>query len=131
MIRRRIQRRGAQERECLPGITARAYMNFELACFEVGEPRFDVIERNAADPSREEMAAQSFIAKCRDAGDVLRARPTVAVVQSHSVESTAGEKQTAAVAERKMPYRPPQHEIGVRHPPGRERAIQPRKRRRG
>jgi hypothetical protein len=77
------------------------------------------------------MRGQPLVAEFRARGNILRARPTLAVVERQSVERAASEKQAAAVAKREMPYRSLQNHIRARQMACHERPIQPGERRRG
>src|ERR1035438_7857020 len=105
-------------------------MNFQLTATKVRETRIGRTDRDAADPPGEKVCTQSLVAKFRVRGKIFRARPTLAVVQRHSVEGTARQKQTAPVAEWEMPYRSPQYDTRARQAPRHERSVQPGKRRR-
>src|SRR5258708_26857875 len=105
-------------------------MNLQLAGLEIRKTRIGRLYGCAADAAGKQMRSQSFVAKLRVGSKIFRARPPLAVVQRHSVEGTARQKQTAAVAKRKMPYRSPQHDIRARQMTGHERSIQPDQRRR-
>src|SRR5258708_38744057 len=111
MLGRGVEGRCAQECQCVRGIAARPDMNLQFAGLEIRKTRIGRLYGCAADAAGKQMRSQSFVAKLRVGSKIFRARPPLAVVQRHSVEGTARQKQTAAVAKRKMPYRSPQHDI--------------------
>src|SRR3979490_1158476 len=89
-------------------------VNFQLAGLEVGKACVGRADRDAADSAGDQVRRHSFIAKFRPRGQILHTRPSLPVVQRHSIEGASRQKQSAAVAKREMPDRALDHHVGTR-----------------
>ena len=125
MLRKGVERRGAQKPERIARIALRAEVNVEFPGAEIGEARFGGRHGNAADAAGEQARSHSLIAKFRLPGEIFEQRPAFPVIDRHAVEGAARQKQPAAIAKREMAQGSAQHQIRARQVTRHEGAIQP------